>query len=90
MQLIAWKDRDSRLLVDNEEIQCLEILSGLNEDAESIYELHTDDSPSTHSGSAWKELVLSPSRPTIQMQLKNAVQKCELVYADKPTSAQSS
>jgi len=81
MKLIGWKDRESRLLVDPEEIQCLNILSSLNDEAESIHELHTDESPLTHPGSAWKEHVLSPSRPTVQSDLKNAISKCHGVTA---------
>lgn len=81
MQLIGWKDGNSRLLVDVEEIQCLNILGDLNEEAESIYELHTDKTPLSHPGSAWKEMVLSPSRPNIQMDLKAAISLSQLVTA---------
>ncbi|KAH9624447.1 hypothetical protein KSS87_008877 [Heliosperma pusillum] len=73
--LIGWKDGHSKLLVDVEEIKCLSILSELNDEAESIYELHNDQSPLTHSGSVWKELVMSNSRPNIQMNLKSAILK---------------
>lgn len=79
MQLIGWKDGDSRLLVDVEEIPCLNILGSLNEEAESIYELHTDQSPLSHPGSAWKEMVMSPTRPNIQKALQTAIIKSELV-----------
>ncbi|KAH9608676.1 hypothetical protein KSS87_021893, partial [Heliosperma pusillum] len=68
-RLIGWKDVASRLLVDVEEIQCLTTLGQLNEEAQSIYQLHSDTTPLTHHGSAWKELVLSPSRPNTQAQL---------------------
>ncbi|KAL9227398.1 hypothetical protein vseg_003089 [Gypsophila vaccaria] len=77
-RLIAWKDVASRLLVDVEEIKCLTILSELNEDAESIYQLHKDRTPLTHPGSPWKELVLSPSRPDFQTRLKSIISKCEI------------
>ncbi|CAO2818660.1 unnamed protein product [Amaranthus hypochondriacus] len=80
-RLIGWKDGNSRLLVDVEEIQCLNILGDLNEEAESIYELHTDKTPLSHPGSAWKEMVLSPSRPNIQMDLKAAISLSQLVTA---------
>ncbi|KAL2935931.1 Holo-[acyl-carrier-protein] synthase [Bienertia sinuspersici] len=79
-RLIGWKDGDSRLLVDVEEIQCLNILSGLNEEAESIYELHTDQTPLSHPGSAWKEMVLSTSRPVIQKDLKTAILNSRLAF----------
>ncbi|XP_074316968.1 calmodulin calcium-dependent NAD kinase [Silene latifolia] len=77
--LIGWKDGYSRLLVDVDEIKCLSILSEINDEAESIYELHKDQSPLTHPGSAWKDLVMSLSRPNIQINLKSAIRKCELV-----------
>lgn len=64
-----------------EEIQCLNILGDLNEEAESIYELHTDQTPLSHPGSAWKEMVLSPLRLNIQMDLKAAISLSELVTA---------
>ncbi|KAJ8452376.1 hypothetical protein Cgig2_006181 [Carnegiea gigantea] len=80
-RLIGWKDRHSRLLVDPEQIQCLSILGSLNDEAESIYELHTDESPLTHPRSAWKEHVFSPSRPNVQSELKNAISKCHAVTA---------
>lgn len=79
-RLIGWKDGNSRLLVDVEEIQCLNILSSLNDEAESIYELHTDQTPLSHKGSAWKEMVLSPSRPKIQKDLKTAILNCEAKF----------
>ncbi|KNA05684.1 hypothetical protein SOVF_187840 isoform B [Spinacia oleracea] len=80
-RLIGWKDGHSRLLVDVEEIQCLNILSSLNDEAESIYELHTNQSPLSHQGSAWKEMVLSTLRPDIQNNLKTAIIKSELAFA---------
>ncbi|CAO2826727.1 unnamed protein product [Amaranthus hypochondriacus] len=80
-QLIGWKDGNSRLLVDVEEIECLNILGDLNEEAESIYQLHNDHTPLYNSGSVWKEMVLSPLRPNIQMDLKAAILKSEAVVA---------
>lgn len=82
-RLIGWKDRESRLLVDQEEIQCLNILSSLNDEAECIFELHTDESPLTQPGSAWKEHVLSLSRPNVQSQLKDAILKSQNVATAK-------
>ncbi|XP_021733741.1 uncharacterized protein LOC110700501 isoform X2 [Chenopodium quinoa] len=80
-RLIGWKDGHSRLLVDVEEINCLNILGSLNDEAESIYELHTDKSPLSHQGSAWKEMILSPLRPNIQKDLKTAILNCELAVS---------
>ena len=77
LQLIGWKDGNSRLLVDVEEIECLNILSDLNEEAESINQLYSDHTPLYNSGSVWKEMVLSPLRPNIQMDLNAAILKSE-------------
>ncbi|GAB4850998.1 hypothetical protein Ancab_030294 [Ancistrocladus abbreviatus] len=77
-QLVGWKDGASRLLVDPEEIKWLDILSSINDEAESIYELYANDpSPLCQPGSIWKDIVLSSSRPTIQQELKDAVRKYE-------------
>ncbi|KAL8162229.1 hypothetical protein V2J09_013718 [Rumex salicifolius] len=82
-RLIGWKNGPSKLLVDPDEINCLELLRNLNEDADSIYELHNEESrpyPSLYSkpGSAWKDIVLLPTRPDVQHQLKAAIQKIEV------------
>lgn len=76
-RLIARKDGDNRLLIDPEEFKCLENVGSLNSDAESIYDLYTDPSPIYESGSVWKDIVLSPSRSTLQSELKMAIQMIE-------------
>lgn len=78
MQLIGWKDGANKLLVDSEEIECLKVVSSLNSDAESIYELYEDPSFIFQPGSIWNDIVLSPSRPKLQQQLKNSIQKIEM------------
>lgn len=77
MKLIGWKDRDKTLLVDPDEINCLKMVGMLNEDAESIYELYKHPNPNSEAGSVWKDIVLSPSRLTIQRELKYSIQKVE-------------
>ncbi|KAK9669332.1 hypothetical protein RND81_13G123800 [Saponaria officinalis] len=77
-RLIGWKDGASRLLVDVEEIQCLKTLSEINAEADSIDQLYKDQTTLTHHGSAWNDLVLSPSRPIIHNELLFAISKCEL------------
>lgn len=77
-QLIAWKSGTSKLLVEPEEFKLVKLLSNLNNDAESIYELYKEDpNPLHESGSAWKDIVMLPSRPDIQLQLKTAIEKLE-------------
>ncbi|TVU46071.1 hypothetical protein EJB05_05589, partial [Eragrostis curvula] len=41
-QLIAWKDGNSSLLVEPREIDCLDKVSNLNEDATSVHDLYPD------------------------------------------------
>ncbi|GAB2237569.1 hypothetical protein Droror1_Dr00015471 [Drosera rotundifolia] len=80
-QLIGWKDRESRLLVDQEEIEILNILLNLNDEADSVYELHADRDRIHQPGSVWNDIVLSSSRPSIQLELKNAMHKYEVATA---------
>jgi hypothetical protein len=73
-QLIGWKDGESSLLVDPEEIGTLERAIGLNDEANSVDELYLDGEPSP---SAWQDLVASPSRASAQRELRAAVQTSE-------------
>ncbi|XP_052189718.1 LOW QUALITY PROTEIN: calmodulin calcium-dependent NAD kinase-like [Diospyros lotus] len=77
-RLIAWKDGHSRLLVDPDEIGCLTLVSNLNDDADSIYELYPNQPGYIYQpGSIWNDIVLLPSRSTIQQELKSVVQRNE-------------
>ncbi|CAK9326516.1 unnamed protein product [Citrullus colocynthis] len=76
-KFIGWKDKDKTLLVDPEEIKCLRTVGSLNEEASSIYELYKKPSPACEAGSVWKDIVLSPSRLTIQQELKYCIKKVE-------------
>ncbi|GAB4843248.1 hypothetical protein Ancab_013216 [Ancistrocladus abbreviatus] len=77
-RLIGWKDGASRLLVDPEENKWLDILSSINDEAQSIYELYVNDTgPICQPGSVWNDIVLSSSRSATQLELKNAIQKYE-------------
>ncbi|KAE8696184.1 hypothetical protein F3Y22_tig00110676pilonHSYRG00186 [Hibiscus syriacus] len=62
VRLIAWKDGDSNLLIDTDEIKCLTNVSKLNPGAESIYELYQDPSQLEEPGSVWKQIACNPSR----------------------------
>lgn len=76
-QLIAWKEGANKLLVEPEEIKCLSRVSSLNPEAGSIYDLYPDPSLIFEPGSVWKDIYLSPSRPSIQLELKSAIKKLE-------------
>lgn len=75
--LIAWKDGDHKLLVDPEEIKSLTMVRDLNDEAESIHELYSNKNPISETDSLWKGVVLSPSRASIQQELKASIQKIE-------------
>ncbi|KAH0658539.1 hypothetical protein KY289_027287 [Solanum tuberosum] len=77
--LIAWKDGENKMLVEPEDIKCLEMVKKLKEEAESIYELYEgDDVLSLQTpGSVWKDIVLIPTRSTLQQELKTAILKIE-------------
>ncbi|CAN6350522.1 unnamed protein product [Urochloa humidicola] len=76
-KLIGWKDGGSNLLVDPEEIGCLERVSSLNEAADCVHELYSDGQPTGDSSSVWQDLVMSPSRVSAQRELKAAIEKGE-------------
>ncbi|XP_051142190.1 calmodulin calcium-dependent NAD kinase-like [Andrographis paniculata] len=76
-KLIGWKDKEKNLLVDPDEINCLQMVSRSNEEAENIYELYKNPNPAFEAGSVWHDIVLSPSRTNIQKELKYAIQKIE-------------
>ncbi|XP_014513574.1 uncharacterized protein LOC106771990 [Vigna radiata var. radiata] len=76
-KLIGWKDGDHNLLVDPEEFKCLEILSNLNPEADSILELHKEPNLITKPGSVWGDIILSPSRVDVQKELRESIKKIE-------------
>ncbi|PWA78067.1 P-loop containing nucleoside triphosphate hydrolases superfamily protein [Artemisia annua] len=76
-QLIGWKDGNSNLLVDREQIKCLESLTEINDTADSIYELYADPKMLTDSDSVWNKAVMTPTRNDIQRDLKIVIEKIE-------------
>ncbi|XP_071686573.1 calmodulin calcium-dependent NAD kinase [Rutidosis leptorrhynchoides] len=76
-KLIGWKDGNNNLLVDRDEIKCLESLSEINDEADSIYELYADPKMLTDSDSVWNKLVLTPTRTDLQRDLKIVIEKIE-------------
>ncbi|KAF7038032.1 hypothetical protein CFC21_048268 [Triticum aestivum] len=79
-KLIAWKDGGSRLLVDVEDIQLLDRVSGINEEANCVHELYQNGHPTGGAGSVWEDLVTSPERASIQRELKAAILKSEACF----------
>ncbi|KAJ6795131.1 uncharacterized protein M6B38_227230 [Iris pallida] len=76
-KLIAWKEGDNSLLVEPREIGCLHRVSELNDDANSVYELHDSLDTTCGSGSMWKDAVMCPSRAAVQEELKAAIMAIE-------------
>nr|GEZ22060.1 putative zeta toxin domain, P-loop containing nucleoside triphosphate hydrolase [Tanacetum cinerariifolium] len=76
-QLIGWKDGNSNLLVDREQIKCLEALTEINDKADSIYELYADPKMLTDDDSVWNKLVLTPTRSDLQHSLKIVIERIE-------------
>lgn len=77
MQLIGWKDGSSNLLVDPHHISCLEDVSKLNDNADSIYELYPDKDTRCGAGLVWGDMVSSPARTSIQEELKATIKSIE-------------
>ncbi|XP_074572994.1 calmodulin calcium-dependent NAD kinase-like [Curcuma longa] len=76
-KMIEWRDGSCRDLPEDRDcIKCLEKVSKLNEDADSIYELYPEDDSSCGSRSIWDEIT-SPARAETQQQLKEAVKMME-------------
>ncbi|KAF0925281.1 hypothetical protein E2562_015988 [Oryza meyeriana var. granulata] len=80
-KLIGWKDGESNLLVDPDEIGCLERVSSLNDEADCVHEIYQDGS----AGAAWEALVTSPSRAPAQREIKAAVQSNEARFRTAPS-----
>ncbi|KAG7013501.1 hypothetical protein SDJN02_23667 [Cucurbita argyrosperma subsp. argyrosperma] len=76
-KLIGWKNGDTKLLVDPEEIKCISVTSRMKENAASVYELYEDASVLSEEGSLWKDTVMSSSRANVQMELKASIQAIE-------------
>ncbi|OEL23646.1 hypothetical protein BAE44_0015341 [Dichanthelium oligosanthes] len=79
-KLIGWKDKDSRLLVDVEEIGLLDRVSRINEEANCVHELYPDGHPTGGAESVWEDLVASPVRASIQRELKEAILDSEACF----------
>lgn len=76
-KLIGWKEGDHNLLEDPVGIKSLKNVAGFNNEADSICELYKEPSPAMEPGSVWKDFVLSPSRPSVQKELRESILKIE-------------
>lgn len=63
--------------MDPKVLKCLKIISGVNIEADSIYELYKEPNPIIRPGSVWNDIVLSLSRSNDQKELKGSIQKIE-------------
>ncbi|CAN6298519.1 unnamed protein product [Urochloa humidicola] len=89
-QLIAWKDgMSSSLLVEPREIDCLEKVSSLNEDATSVHDLYPDGATTCGSRSIWEDMIAEPERAATQRELREAVRAAEEAASggDRKTAA---
>nr|GMD79374.1 hypothetical protein DY000_00000664 [Ipomoea batatas] len=66
-KLIAWKDGDNKLLVDQDEIRWLDLVKSLNDEAESIYEVYSNPDAISKPGSIWFDKIMSPTRAPLQL-----------------------
>ncbi|KAK2401986.1 P-loop containing nucleoside triphosphate hydrolase superfamily protein [Trifolium repens] len=74
---IEWKNDSHNLQVEAEVLKCLKMISSVNTDADSIYELYNEYNPTMRPGSVWNDTVLSPSRVNDQKELRESIQKIE-------------
>ncbi|XP_031098009.1 uncharacterized protein LOC116002117 [Ipomoea triloba] len=76
-KLIAWKDGDNKLLVDQDEIRWLDLVKSLNDEAESIYEVYSNPDAISKPGSIWFDKIMSPTRSGVQDELRNIIRQIE-------------
>ncbi|EMS61580.1 hypothetical protein TRIUR3_32141 [Triticum urartu] len=77
-QLIAWKgDINGSLLVEPREIDCLDKVSNLNEGATSLHDLYPGGATTCGSRSIWDDMIVAPSRATVQREIREAIRSVE-------------
>jgi len=77
LQLIEWMNDSHNLQVEPEVLKCLQMISSLNTEADSIYELYNETDTTMGPGSVWNDIVLSPSRSNDVEKLRESIQKIE-------------
>jgi hypothetical protein len=63
--------------VEPEVLKCLEMISSLNTEADSIYELYNETNTAMGPGTVWNDIVLSPSRSSDVENLRESILKIE-------------
>ncbi|KAI4998059.1 hypothetical protein ZWY2020_053401 [Hordeum vulgare] len=77
-QLIAWKGEiNGSLLVEPKEIDCLDKVSNLNENATSLHDLYPGGATTCGSRSIWDEMIVAPSRAAVQREIRDAIRSVE-------------
>lgn len=66
--------------MDVQEIQLLDRVSCINEEADCVHELYQNGHPTGGAGSVWEDLVASPERASIQRELKVAILESEAYF----------
>lgn len=73
-QLIAWKGGiNGSLLVEPNEIECLDKVGNLNENATSLHDLYPGGATTCGSRSIWDDMIVAPSRAVIQQEIREAI-----------------
>lgn len=73
-QLIAWKGGiNGSLLVEPNEIDCLDKVGNLNEKATSLHDLYPGGATTCGSRSIWDDMIVPPARAAIQRELRDAI-----------------
>jgi hypothetical protein len=88
LQLIAWKGGiNGSLLVEPNEIECLDKVGNLNENATSLHGLYPGGATTCGSRSIWDDMIVAPSRSTIQQEIREAIiRSSEPAAATTPTA----
>uniref|UniRef100_A0A0E0KGJ1 Zeta toxin domain-containing protein n=1 Tax=Oryza punctata TaxID=4537 RepID=A0A0E0KGJ1_ORYPU len=77
-RLIARKDGVAgSLLVEPREFGCLDVVSGLNENATGVHDLYRGGSTACGSRSIWDDMITAPERADIQRELREAFRSME-------------
>lgn len=77
-QLIAWKGEiNGSLLVEPREIDCLDKVGNLNENATSLHDLYPGGATTCGSRSIWDDMIVAPSRATVQREIREAIRSME-------------
>ena len=74
------------MLVEPNEIECLDKVGNLNENATSLHDLYPGGATTCGSRSIWDEMVVAPSRAVIQREIREAIRSTSETTAATPTA----